>query len=133
MTDAAYEQGMRMRRQMLGDAFVDKAITRTIPFNAGFQELVTRHAWTLWARPELEPRERSLIMLAMLAALGREAELEVHVRVAVGNGVTPQEISEALLHVAVFAGVPAGNGAFNVARRVLEDMGELGSTADDED
>ncbi len=121
MSDS-YRQGLEIRREVLGDDHVDQAITATTPFTADFQELITRYAWgEIWARPGLDRRTRSCITLTALIALGREHELEMHIRAARRNGLTPEEIKEVLLHSAVYCGVPAANGAFAVADRVLAD------------
>jgi 4-carboxymuconolactone decarboxylase len=121
--DDRREQGMRVRREVLGDAHVDRSVERTTPFTADFQDFITRTAWgDLWTRPGLERRERSLITLAILTALGSE-ELELHVRAAVNNGLSDDEIAEVLLHTGVYAGVPAANRAFAVAQRVLGELG----------
>jgi 4-carboxymuconolactone decarboxylase len=132
-----YAEGMAVRRAVLGDAHVDRAVAGTDGFTADFQDLITRYAWgEVWTRPGLDRRSRSLITLAMLAALGREAELAMHVRAAVRQvGLTPDEIAEVLLQVAIYAGVPAANSAFAVARRTLVDCGALpapGTPADPE-
>jgi 3-oxoadipate enol-lactonase/4-carboxymuconolactone decarboxylase len=127
LTDAARrEQGMRVRRAVLGDAHVDRAIASTTAFTAPFQDFITRVAWgEVWARDELDRRTRSAITLAVLAALGREGELELHVRAAIRNGLSPAEIAEVLLHTSLYAGVPAANAALAVARRVLSEDGLL--------
>ena len=126
MTDDPYETGMAIRREVLGDAHVDGAISGTVDFTAGFQEFITRYAWGgVWAREGLSRQTRSAVTLAVLAALGREGELELHVRAALRNGLTPDEIAEVLLHTAVYAGVPAANAAFGVARSVLERDGVI--------
>jgi 4-carboxymuconolactone decarboxylase len=110
--------GMTVRRQVLGDAHVDAAAKNS--FSADFQDLITRYAWGgVWARPGLDRRTRSCVTLAMLAAGGHDGEFAMHVRAAVGNGVTPDEIKEVLLHVAIYAGVPAANHAFAVAEEAL--------------
>ena len=120
MSDDAYERGMKTRRKVLGDAHVDRAVESTTPFTADFQELITKYAWgEIWSRPGLDRRTRSCLTLAVLVALGRDHEVAMHVRAALGNGLTPDEIKEVLLHCAIYAGVPAANGAFAVARRVL--------------
>ena len=122
MSDDPYEEGMRVRREVLGDEHVDRAIENTTEFTAAFQEFITRNAWgAVWTREGLDRRTRSAITLAVLTALGREHELAMHVRAARTNGLTPEEISEVLLHTAVYAGVPASNAAFAVAQRVLAD------------
>jgi 4-carboxymuconolactone decarboxylase len=116
-----YETGMRVRREVLGDAHVDRAIERTTELTAPFQDFITRMAWGgVWARDGLDRRTRSAITLAVLTALGREHELAMHVRAAVHNGLAPAEIAEVLLHTAVYAGVPAGNRAFAVLQETLE-------------
>jgi 4-carboxymuconolactone decarboxylase len=122
MSDDPYEEGMRVRREVLGDEHVDRAIENTTEFTAAFQEFITRNAWgAVWTREGLDRRTRSAITLAVLTALGNEQELAMHVRAARTNGLTPEEISEVLLHTAVYAGVPASNAAFAVAQRVLAD------------
>ena len=116
------DEGMRTRREVLGDEHVDRAIERTTEFTADFQDLITRYAWgEIWSRPGLDRRARSLITITALVALGREHELELHVRAALRNGVTPDELKEVLLQCAVYCGVPAANGAFAVAQRVLDE------------
>ena len=113
--------GMRIRREVLGDRHVDRAVEATTPFTAPFQDLITRSAWgDVWSRPGLDRRTRSMVTVALLAALGHEQELAMHVRAAVGNGVTPDELAEVLLHTSVYAGVPAGNRAFAVAQQALD-------------
>jgi 4-carboxymuconolactone decarboxylase len=120
--DDTYAKGMEVRRAVLGDAHVDRAIERTTSFTEGFQELITRYAWgEVWSRPGLDRRARSMITLTALVATGREHELEMHVRAALRNGLTPDEIGEVLLHCAVYCGVPAANGAFAIAQRVIDD------------
>jgi len=122
MSDPVHEAGMKVRREVLGDAHVDRAVESTTGFTAPFQELITRYAWgSVWAREGLDRRTRSSITLALLAALGREGELAMHVRAARRNGLSAEEISEVLLHTAVYAGVPAANAAFTIAQRVLAD------------
>ena len=121
MTDERYETGMSIRREVLGDDHVDRAIAGTVDFTASFQDFITRYAWgDVWAREGLSRQLRSAITLAVLTALGREGELEIHIRGALRNGLSPDEIAEVLLHTAVYAGVPAANAAFSVAREVLE-------------
>jgi len=122
MSDDAHEAGMRVRREVLGDEHVDRAIERTTELTAPFQDLITRFAWgSVWTRDGLDRRTRSAITLALLAALGRDAELALHVRAARRNGLTPDEIGEVLLHTAVYAGVPAANAAYAIAQRVLDE------------
>jgi len=116
------DSGERTRREVLGDEHVDRSQARTTDFSRPFQELITRYAWgDVWSRPGLDRRSRSMITLAALTAVRAEGELELHVRAALRNGLTPEEISEVLLHTAVYAGVPAANAAFAVAQRVLEE------------
>jgi 4-carboxymuconolactone decarboxylase len=127
--DDQYAEGMRTRRQVLGDAHVDRAQASVDDFTRDFQEFITRFAWgAVWSREGLGRRERSLITLAVLAGLGRDEELPLHVRGALNNGVTREEIAEVLLHTAVYAGVPAANSAFAVARRTLEGLEDAGSS-----
>lgn len=128
MSDPRNDSGMRVRREVLGDAYVDRAVARTTPFTAAFQDFITRVAWgEVWARPGLDRRTRSAVTMAVLAALGQEAELAIHVRAALGNGLAPAEIAEVLLHTAIYAGVPAANAAFAVAQRVLDEVGAAGA------
>jgi 3-oxoadipate enol-lactonase/4-carboxymuconolactone decarboxylase len=113
---------MKVRREVLGDEHVDHAIGRTTEFTADFQDFITRYAWgEIWARPNLDRRTRSCITLTALVVLGRLDELELHVRAAVRNGLTEQEIGEVFLQSAVYCGVPAANSAFAVAQRVLSE------------
>jgi 4-carboxymuconolactone decarboxylase len=117
-------QGMTVRRAVLGDEHVDRAVATTSSFTEPFQDFITRYAWgDVWSRPGLSRAERSMITLAMLAALQHENELAMHVRAALRNGLTPEQIQEVLLQVAVYAGVPAANRAFAVAQRVLSEVG----------
>ena len=117
-----YDEGMEVRREVLGDAHVDAAIERTSDFTAPFQEFITRYAWgAVWAREGLDRRTRSAVTLALLTALGREHEIAMHVRAALRNGLSPQEIGEVLLHTAVYAGVPVANRAFAIADEVLRE------------
>jgi 4-carboxymuconolactone decarboxylase len=120
MSDA-YEPGMKARREVFGDAHVDRAIERTTDFTAPFQEFITRYAWgSVWTRDGLDRRTRSAVTLSVLTALGRENEIEMHVRGALRNGLSPAEIGEVLLHTAIYAGVPAANAAFAIAQRVID-------------
>jgi 4-carboxymuconolactone decarboxylase len=122
MSDQQYEAGMGVRREVLGDAHVDRAVAGTTEFTAAFQDFITRYAWgDVWARDGLDRRTRSCVTLAVLAALHCDDELAMHVRAARRNGLTPDEISEVLLHTAVYAGLPAANTAFKVAQRALAD------------
>ncbi|MET7866459.1 4-carboxymuconolactone decarboxylase [Micromonospora taraxaci] len=115
-----HETGMTVRRQVLGDAHVDRAIDGTDEFTADFQDFITRYAWgEVWSRPGLDRRTRSCITLAVLATLHHDEELAMHVRAALRNGLSPAEVAEVLLQVGVYAGVPAANRAFTVARETL--------------
>ncbi|HVB45496.1 MAG TPA: 4-carboxymuconolactone decarboxylase [Streptosporangiaceae bacterium] len=115
------EQGMRVRREVLGDDHVDRAVTSTTGFTAPFQDLITRYAWgEVWSRPGLSRAERSMITLTALVVLRQDEELAMHLRAALRNGLTPDQIQEVLLHVAIYAGVPAANHAFAIAARVVE-------------
>jgi 4-carboxymuconolactone decarboxylase len=117
MSSELYDAGMAVRREVLGDAHVDRSLATSVPL---WQEFVTTAAWgQVWSRPGLDRRTRSMLTLALLTALRCENELAMHVRAALRNGVTPDEIREVLLHSAVYAGVPAANLAFDVAERVL--------------
>jgi len=116
------DDGMRIRREVLGDEHVDGAIARTTELTADFQDLITRYAWgEIWQRPGLDRRVRSAITLTALIALGRDEELALHVRAARRNGLTDDEIKEVLLQSAIYCGVPAANAAFAVAQRVLDE------------
>jgi 4-carboxymuconolactone decarboxylase len=122
VNESDYEAGMAVRRAVLGDAHVDRAVAETTELTAPFQELITRYAWgSVWSRPGLDRRTRSCVTLALLTALRCEEELAMHVRAARRNGLSPAEISEVILHTAVYAGVPAANTAYAVARRVLDE------------
>jgi 4-carboxymuconolactone decarboxylase len=117
---------MRIRREVLGDAHVDRAEARTTEFTADFQDFITRYAWgEIWTRPLLDRRTRSCITLTALVAGGHLEELALHVRAAVHNGLSADEIKEVLLHAAVYCGVPAANSAFAVAQRVLTEDGVI--------
>jgi 3-oxoadipate enol-lactonase/4-carboxymuconolactone decarboxylase len=123
--DSTYDRGMRVRREVLGDDRVDRAVGRTTEFTADFQGFITRYAWgEIWSRPGLDRRTRSCITLTALVALGRLDELEIHIRAALRNGLTEGEIGEVLLQCAVYCGVPAANSAFAVAQRVLSERRE---------
>jgi 4-carboxymuconolactone decarboxylase len=123
MKDSAYEAGMAVRRRVLGDAHVDCALKNATAFDEEFQDLATRHAWgDIWTRPGLDHRTRSLITIALLAAGGRHEELNLHVRATRNTGATPDEVKEVLMQVAVYAGVPAANSAFRIAKSALEEM-----------
>jgi 4-carboxymuconolactone decarboxylase len=114
------EQGMQVRREVLGDAHVDRAEANKDEFTADFQDFITRYAWgDVWARPGLDRRSRSVATLTALVALGAENEIAMHVRAALRNGLTEDEIKEVILHTAVYAGVPRANAAFAIAQKVL--------------
>jgi 3-oxoadipate enol-lactonase/4-carboxymuconolactone decarboxylase len=116
----AHEQGMEVRRAVLGDDHVDRAIARTTDFTKDFQDLITRYAWgEIWSRPGLDRRTRSCITLTALVAGGHDRELAMHIRGALRNGLTHDEIKEVLLQTAVYCGVPAANSAFAIAQEVL--------------
>jgi len=126
--DDLYERGMAVRRQVLGDAYVDKATANVDDFTRDFQRLVTEYCWgEVWTRSVLTNKQRSLNNLCMIAALNRAAEFELHVRGALRNGCTPEEIRDALIQVAIYAGIPAGVEAFRIARKVLMEEGRLGA------
>ncbi len=118
-----YEQGMKIRRAVLGDEHVDRAVAATTDFNRDFQDYITRNAWgEIWARPGLSRDTRSLLTLAMMIALNRGEELRMHLKAAFNNGVTREQIKEVLLHSAIYCGVPAANSAFKTAAEVFEEM-----------
>jgi len=126
MDQDLYNNGMKVRRQVLGDAYVDKASANVDDFNREFQRLVTQYCWgEVWTRSVLTNKQRSLNNLCMIAALNRAAEFELHVRGAIRNGCTPEEIRDTLIQVAVYAGIPAGVEAFRIARKVLIEEGVL--------
>ncbi|MFI6784530.1 4-carboxymuconolactone decarboxylase [Micromonospora sp. NPDC050276] len=115
-----HEAGMTVRREVLGDAHVDRAVAGSDEFTADFQDFITRYAWgEVWSRPGLDRRTRSCVTLAVLATLHHDEELAMHVRAALRNGLSPAEVAEVLLQVGVYAGVPAANRAFKVAREAL--------------
>jgi 4-carboxymuconolactone decarboxylase len=120
VTDDTFDRGMVVRREVLGDQHVDRATAAATDLTADFQRLITCYAWgEIWARPGLDRRTRSCITVAMLVALNRPQELEMHLRAALTNGVTRAEIREVLLQTAIYCGVPAANAAFTIAQRVL--------------
>jgi 4-carboxymuconolactone decarboxylase len=123
MTDERYERGMVVRRAVLGEEHVDRAQAGTTEFTRDFQELITRYAWgELWTRPGIDRKTRSLLTIAILGALGRAEELRLHVRATRNTGATRDEVREALLQVAVYAGVPAGNSAFAHAAAAYREL-----------
>ncbi|HYZ16136.1 MAG TPA: 4-carboxymuconolactone decarboxylase [Candidatus Acidoferrum sp.] len=123
--DERYERGMEVRREVLGAAHVDRATAAATDLNRDFQEFITRYAWgEVWARPGLDRRTRSLLTIAMMAALGRWDELRLHIRATRNTGVTREEVREVLLQVGVYAGVPAANSAYHHAAAVYREMDE---------
>ena len=119
--ETRYEQGMTIRREVLGNDHVDRAVANTTQFTAPFQDFITRYAWgEVWSRPGLSRAERSMITLTALAVLRQDEELAMHVRAALANGLSPSQIQEVLLQVAVYAGVPSANRAFAIVAEVLE-------------
>jgi 4-carboxymuconolactone decarboxylase len=117
-----HEDGMKVRREVLGNAHVDRAKSQENDFNADFQDLITRYAWgEIWARPGLDRTMRSLVTIGMMIALNRPDELRLHLRGALNNGVTREQIREVLLHSAIYCGVPAANSAFHIATEILEE------------
>lgn len=119
-SDELYEQGMAVRRAVLGEEHVERAARAATEFSAPWQEFITRHAWgAVWARDGLDRRTRSVITLTALTALGREREIAMHVRAALRNGLAPEEIAEVLIHTSIYAGVPTANAAFAIAAQVL--------------
>ena len=122
-----YDAGMQVRRAVLGDAHVDRAQANRTPLTADFQDLITRYAWgEIWTRPGLPRHTRSLMTICMMVALNREEELKLHLRAASNNGVTRDEIKEALLQTAIYCGVPAANSAFALAQKVFAEMDACG-------
>ena len=120
-----HEQGMKIRREVLGNDHVDRAAGTAHEFTALFQDFITRYAWgEVWSRPGLSRHTRSLITLAMTIALNREEEFRLHLRAALNNGVTREELQELLLHSAIYCGVPAANHAFKLAAEILESPGK---------
>lgn len=120
MSNELYNKGMETRRSVLGDAHVDKAEANKTDFDKDFQEYITNNAWgTVWSRPGLTKRERSLITIALLAALGHDEELAMHIRATKNTGATEDDVKEVLLHTAVYAGVPVANGAIKIAKKIF--------------
>ena len=125
------EAGMATRRAVLGDAHVDRAEANKTAFDADFQAFITEGAWgSVWSRPGLSRRERSMITIALLAALGHDEEVAMHVRATANTGASMEDVKEALLHVAVYAGVPAANRAYKVAREAFREIGVPGEGSD---
>jgi len=129
MDDNNFEDGMKIRRAVLGDAHVDRAETNKTPFDADFQRFITETAWgSVWARPGLDRRTRHLITLAILAALSQEHELAMHIRATQNTGVTQEELKEVFMQVAIYAGVPAANTAFSIAKSVYAGLSRKEAT-----
>lgn len=123
MSDQKYERGMKVRRAVLGDQHVDRAEANKTAFDADFQRLITETAWgSVWSRPQLDRKTRHLLTIAMLAALGHENELAMHIRATQNTGVTPDDVKEVLMQVAVYAGIPAANSAFAIAKKVYAEL-----------
>ena len=130
MTESYFDIGMKVRKEVLGSEHVERAQARTTDLDADFQRFITEMAWgSVWARPDLDRRTRSLVTIAILAALGRE-ELALHLRASRNTGVDPHEIAEVLLHVAVYAGVPAANSAFSVAKKEFDQPAPVSQQVD---
>ena len=127
-SDSRYEAGLKVRTEVLGAEHVARAQARQTPLDADFQRYITETAWGgVWTRPDLDRRTRSLVTIALLAGLGRAEELELHFRASKNIGVDPKEIAEVLMHVAVYAGVPAANRAFALAKTILDEPAETGA------
>jgi len=127
VADDRHSQGMKTRRSVLGDAHVDRAESRKTSFDEDFQRLITETAWgSVWSRPGLDKRTRSLLTIAMLAAFGHHEELAMHIRATRNTGATESDVKETLLQVAIYAGVPAANTAITIAKRVYAEMAEEG-------
>lgn len=123
-----YEKGLKIRKEVLGEAYVDRALKNVDDFNREFQELVTSYCWGgIWGRPGLSRKQRSLNNLCMLAALNRPHEFEIHFKGALNNGCTLEEIKETLLQIAIYCGIPAGVEAFRIGRKVLQEQAEAKS------
>lgn len=122
-----YQQGMDVRRAVLGDSHVDRTLSQLTPLNEEFQNFITRYAWgEIWTRPGLERHTRSMITIAMLIALNREAELKMHLRAAFNNGVTRDELKELIMHSALYCGLPAANATMHLAQQVFDEMDAQG-------
>ncbi len=132
-SSARYTQGLATRRAVLGDAHVDRALANETPFDQPFQELITEAAWgNVWSREAWSKRERSIVTIALLAALGQDEEVAMHVRATQNTGATRDDVCEALLHVAIYAGVPAANHAFKIVKAVYAEMDAAGAKAGEE-
>lgn len=127
MSDAAYDRGMAVRREVLGDDHVARADAQITEFTRDFQTLITEYAWgTIWTRPGLDRRSRSMIALTALIARGRDEELAAHIRAALRNGLSRDEVKEVLLQTAIYCSVPDANSAFRIAQAVLDDIDRQG-------
>lgn len=123
MSDDRFEKGMAMRKSVLGADHVERAEANKTEFDADYQRYITENAWgTIWTRPGLDKKTRHMLTIAMLAALGRYDELTMHIRATRNTGVTPEELREVLLHVSIYAGVPAANSAFAIAKRIYKEL-----------
>jgi 4-carboxymuconolactone decarboxylase len=123
LSDDRFEKGMALRRSILGGEHVERAEAQKTDFDADYQRYITENAWgTIWARPGLDKKTRHMLTIAMLAALGKHDELAMHIRATRNTGVSQEELSEILLHVSVYAGVPAANSAFAIAKRVYQEI-----------
>ncbi|WP_339779080.1 4-carboxymuconolactone decarboxylase [uncultured Thalassospira sp.] len=123
MSENRFEQGMKTRRSVLGDAHVDRASAGITEFDDFFQRYITENVWgTVWENPVLSKRERSIVTISLMAALGHEEELAMHLRATINTGASRDDIREVLMHVAIYAGVPAGNTAFRIAKQVFAEI-----------
>lgn len=134
MGSRRYDTGMQVRRSVLGDAHVDRAEAGKTAIDAPFQEMITEGAWGhVWSRPQLSLRERSIVTIALLAALGHDEEVAMHVRATANTGASKDDVCEALMHVAIYAGVPAANHAIKIVKETFADMDAQQSTAPPEE
>lgn len=125
MSDQKYEEGMKIRRAVLGDQYIDQAEANKTSFDAEFQRFITEMAWgSVWARPHLDRKTRHLLTIAMLAVLGQENELAMHIRATQNTDVAPNDVKEVLFQVAVYAGIPAANTAFAIAKKVYAEIAD---------
>ncbi len=125
MSDEKFEQGMKVRREVLGNAHVERAEANKTEFDADFQRFITETAWGFaWSRPHLDRKTRHLLTIALLAGLGKEKELAMHIRATQNTGVTPEDVKEVFHQVAIYAGIPAANSAFGVAKEVYKELEE---------
>jgi 4-carboxymuconolactone decarboxylase len=125
MSDEKFEQGMQVRREVLGDAHVDRAEANKTDFDADFQRFITETAWGFtWSRPHLDRKTRHFLTIAILAALGKENELAMHIRATQNTGLTPEDVKEIFHQVAIYAGIPAANSAFGIAKKVYAELAD---------